>query len=265
MASFLRTLRKLTHARLIERDMFQDRLNKGDELFMHEMMYPVLQGVDSYALSKIYGSCDLEIGGNDQTFNMMIGRDVMKMNNQSPQAVMAMNVLVGTDGKEKMSKSLDNYIAITDEPWDMYGKIMSIGDSLIGEYFELCTFTPLSDIEQIKKQVEAGENPKELKMRLAREIVSIYHGEEKAKKAEQDFINKFQKKDNIDNFIEINKDSIVESLLEKQIVSSRSDLRRLVSQGAIKDIESDQKIENIEDLKEGKKYKIGAKNFVEIK
>ena len=136
------TLRGVTQGRLINRDMFQDRLKRGEELYMHEMLYPVLQGIDSFMIANIFGTCDLEVGGSDQTFNMLMGRDVMKMNKQNPQAVLSFEILEGLDGKEKMSKSLDNYVAITDEPENMYGKIMSLPDSLITKYFKLCTYTP---------------------------------------------------------------------------------------------------------------------------
>ncbi len=195
LKTLFETLKRITHARLIERDMFQERLKKGEELYMHEMLYPVIQAVDSAVIAMIFGSCDLEIGGTDQTFNMLMGRDVMKSNNQPPQAVMAMKIISGLDGKEKMSKSLDNYIAITDEANNMYGKVMSIPDNVMPEYFELATYTPLSEIEKIKDSLKNGKaHPKEIKMRLAREIVSIYHGEKSAKLAEEGFTKTFSQK-----------------------------------------------------------------------
>jgi tyrosyl-tRNA synthetase len=194
LSNLLWTLRNLTHSRLIERDMFQERIKGGQELYLHEMMYPVLQGLDSYVLSQIYGSCDLEIGGTDQTFNMLIGRDIMKSNNVPEQSVMSLELIVGTDGKEKMSKSLDNYIAITDTPSDMFGKVMSIPDHIISQYFLLATYTPLGEIEEIKNKLHDGKtNPKDIKMRLAKEIVAIYHGEAAAKVAENDFLETFSR------------------------------------------------------------------------
>jgi len=194
LKSLLWTLKHITHSRLVERDMFQERIKGGKELFMHEMLYPVLQGVDSFVISEIYGSCDLEIGGTDQTFNMLMGRDILKINKKEQQAVMSLELLEGTDGKEKMSKSLDNYIAITDEPNDMYGKIMSLPDTSIVNYFNLCTYTPQEEIKKIESEMKKGKmNPKDAKMRLAREIVVIYHGEDKAEQAEQNFIKTFQK------------------------------------------------------------------------
>lgn len=267
LTSFLSTLRKITHAKLIERDMFQDRIKKGEELYMHEMMYPVLQAVDSYVIHKLYGSCDLEVGGTDQTFNMLLGRDVMRDNKQNPQSVMSMSILVGLDGKEKMSKSLDNYIAITDEPGNMYGKVMSIPDSAIPSYFELCTYTPIEKIEEIKKQLSGGEvNPRDLKMELARQIVSEYHGEKMAQKAEEDFVKKFQKGEVPENTetLEIKDVSkIKDILIEKGVATSKSELKRLFDGGGVTNLETKEKASTPEDLKNGV-YKFGAKTFLKI-
>lgn len=267
LTSFLSNLRKITHSRLIERDMFQKRLQNKEELFMHEMMYPVLQGVDSHVISKIYGSCDLEIGGTDQTFNMLLGRDVMKNTGQKQQSVLSVNVLVGTDGKEKMSKSLDNYIAITDEPNDMYGKVMSIPDTAIFDYFELCTFTPLSHIEEMKNKMDSGSvNPRDLKMELARQIVTEYHGEKKAKEAEDDFVKKFQKGEIPENIetIEIEKDSDPrEVFVSKGIAKSKSELKRLFDGGGVTNIETKEKVPSPEEIKNGT-YKFGSKSFYKI-
>lgn len=249
-------LRHITHAQLIDRDMFQDRIKSGQELYMHEMLYPVFQGIDSFVLSQIYGSCDLEIGGTDQTFNMLMGRNVMKANKVEPQAVLSLEILPGLDGKEKMSKSLDNYVAITDSQNEMYGKIMSIPDSVIATYFKLSTYTPLSEIKEIEKKLgDAKHNPKDIKARLAREIVAIYHGESAATEAEKNFIETFSKgsvpKD-IET-VEVDKDTpLVEVLLKQGLVSSKSEFNRLNKEGAIKEIEKDV-------------YRIGKHRFIKIK
>lgn len=240
------TLRHITHSRLIQRDMFQERLKNGKELYMHEMLYPVLQGIDSYLISLIYGSCDLEIGGNDQTFNMLMGRDVQRANSLSEQAVLSLRLLTGLDGKEKMSKSLDNYVGITDAPADMYGKVMSIPDSSLAEWFELCTYTTMHDVREILKGLENGAgsdvNPRDVKMRLAREIVSIYHGEEKAKQAEEEYVSVFQKGELPSDMpivpIADHKALEAQEILEVFFFGqgekkSRSDIRRLIEQGAI--------------------------------
>jgi tyrosyl-tRNA synthetase len=233
-------------------------------------MYPVLQGIDSFILSRIYGSCDIEVGGTDQHFNMLMGRDIMEMNGQVSQAVLSFKLLEGTDGKEKMSKSLDNYIGITDEPNDMYGKVMSIPDSSISNYFELCTFTPMSEVEEIKNKIKAGTvNPKDIKMNLAKQIVAIYHGENKAEKAEESFVNTFQKKEIPEEMTEVNKEgtkTLMDVLVGAKILSSKSDFRRLVEEGAITDLDTNNKIEDVNIIPEvGMKFKIGKRKFVKIK
>jgi len=267
--NLMATLRGITHSQLIERDMFQDRIQKGTHLYMHEMMYPVMQGVDSWAIAGFFNTCDLEVGGTDQTFNMLMGRHIMKNNKQEAQAVLAFQLLVGLDGKEKMSKSLDNYIGITDDPVDMYGKVMSIPDNAIPSYFELCTFTPMGEVLNIKKGL--GENtihPKEVKMQLARQIVSIYHGEEKSNNAEQMFINTFQKGEIPENILEIKLiegETLVDVLLKSELVSSRGECRRLVEEGAITELNEDKKIEDMNLILEiGMQFRIGKKRFIKI-
>jgi len=275
LSNILWVLRHITHARLIERDMFQERITSGQELYMHELMYPVLQGIDSEVLHRIYGSCDLEVGGSDQTFNMLMGRDVMKLNKQEPQAVLAFDLLVGTDGKEKMSKSLDNYVGITDTPEDMYGKIMSVPDSVIPHYFELCTFTPSDDVLEIKKMLEDGgkksQNPRDIKMRLAREIVAIYHGEKSAQKAEDNFVHTFQKGGAPENVAEVKTEkgtALSEVLVAEKMAESKTDFRRLISEGAIKIISADGAEEKITDpaavISEDTLIKVGKHRFIRI-
>lgn len=270
LVSLLAILRKITFNRLIERDMFQDRIKEGLPVFMHEMLYPVIQGIDSNAISNIYGSCDLEVGGTDQLFNMLVGRDIMEMNQKTPQAVLSFKLLEGTDGKEKMSKSLDNYICITDEPNNMYGKVMSIPDPSIGNYFELCTFTPMDEVENIKKKLEKGfVNPKDIKMNLAKQIVEIYHGKNKAKKAEENFINTFQKRETPEEMTELETKkgkTLMDILVETKLLSSKGDFRRLVEEGAITDLNTDKKITDVNLIpRSGMKFRIGKRKFVKIK
>ncbi len=270
LINFLAILRHVSHGRLVERDMFQDRIKNREPIFMHEMMYPVIQGIDSDAIYDIYGSCDLEVGGTDQHFNMLVGREVMEMNNKEPQAVLSFKLLEGTDGNAKMSKSLDNYVAITDEPNDMYGKIMSIPDSSICNYFELCTFTPLEEVEEIRKILGVGEvNPKDLKMRLAREVVVIYYGESKADEAQENFINTFQKKEIPDDIEEVkykDGDLLVDVLFENKVFASKSEWRRLVEEGAVKMLseEGETKITDFKILATPGVYKIGKRRFIKI-
>ncbi len=262
----LSTLRHITHARLIERDMFQERLSNGGELYMHEMLYPVLQGIDSFALANIYGSCDLEIGGTDQTFNMLMGRDVMRMNKQDEQGVMSLDILEGLDGNEKMSKSLDNYVGITDAPNDMYGKILSIPDTLIPRYFALATYTPLSEVEEIEKSL-ASKNPRDAKMRLAREIVAIYHGEGASQSAETHFVETFSEKKIPENVPEIEGDftTIIDAMMQAECADSKSEARRLVEAGAVTHLESDVKITDPNQKPEKGTYRVGKLRFFRIR
>jgi tyrosyl-tRNA synthetase len=240
LRGLLWTLKHITHGRLIQRDMFQDRIARGEELFIHEMLYPILQGIDSLILAKIYGSCDLEVGGGDQTFNMLMGRDVMRVNKTEEQAVLSFDLLVGVDGKEKMSKSLGNYIGITDTPADMYGKAMSVPDTALPQYFELCTYTPVEIAREILAKIEKGGNPRDVKMRLAKEIVSIYHGEAAAARAEEEFVNIFQKGGMPDTMPEVHITERSEAFeivrkyfLDRKEEKSNAEIRRLFEQGAI--------------------------------
>lgn len=268
VVNLLWTLKKITLSQLLERDMFQDRINSNTPLFMQEMLYPVAQGIDSHLISLIYGSCDLEVGGTDQTFNLLIGRKVMEMNAIEPQAILSFELLVGTDGKEKMSKSLDNYIAITDEPSNMFGKVMSLPDTLLESYMELCTFTPVEEIKSTLNQVRSGNmHPKDVKIQLAQQIVEIYHGRAAGEMARKMFIETFQNKglpENIPIFPSSRGTLLAEVLLQAKQVASKSEFRRLVDEGAIR-INGEAKIDDhffkvTDDLV----LKIGKHRFVKI-
>jgi tyrosyl-tRNA synthetase len=167
-----------TVARMLERDDFKKRYNNGQAIAIHEFMYPLVQGYDSVALE-----CDIELGGTDQKFNLLMGRELQKDYGQKPQVVITMPLLEGLDGVQKMSKSLGNYVGITEAPGVMYQKIVSIPDSLMWRYFELLSFRPLTEIEQLKQNVAEGANPRDIKIELAREIVARFHGEEAAANA----------------------------------------------------------------------------------
>lgn len=264
----LAILRRITHARLIERDMFQDRLKSGNELYMHEMLYPVMQGIDSAMLAKIYGSCDLEIGGTDQTFNMLMGRDVMRVYGQPEQSVMSMDILEGLDGKEKMSKSLDNYVGIADEANDMYGKIMSIPDHLIVRYGMLATNLSEKEIIDMRDGLESNTlHPKEAKMKIARTIVAMYHDEDAALAAENAFANTFAK-GGIPEDLEAHTYSadtkLVDAFVLSGAVESKGEVRRLIEQGAITLLDTDTKITDIQALVVEGNYRIGKHRFVKI-
>lgn len=182
----IRLTSRITVARILERDDFTNRLNENRPVALHEVMYPLCQAMDSVHLN-----ADVELGGNDQKFNNLLGRTLMAQYGQTPQVVMLCPLLVGTDGKEKMSQSLGNYVSIVDAPNEMFGKTMSIPDELIENWFELCTDVPLAEVREM---LLPGKNPRDAKVRLAKEIVSLYHSREAAEEAEAYFVNTFSQK-----------------------------------------------------------------------
>ena len=221
-----------TVARMLERDDFKKRYNNGQPIAIHEFMYPLLQGFDSVAMKT-----DVELGGTDQKFNLLMGRELQKANGQKPQAVLMMPLLVGLDGEKKMSKSANNYIGISEAPSEMFGKIMSISDDLMWNYYELLSFRPLGEINQFKADVEAGKNPRDIKILLAKEIIARFHSEADADAAEQEFINRFQKgaiPDVMPEF-EFQAGIAIGNLLKDAgLVNSTSDAMRMIRQGAAK-------------------------------
>jgi len=267
LSTFMWALKHITYGRLIQRDMFQERIKSGQELYMHEMLYPVLQGMDSNVIYQIYGACDIEIGGTDQTFNMLVGRDIMKATKQEQQAVLSCELLVGTDGKEKMSKSLDNYISIIDEPNNMYGKVMSISDGQIERYFNLCTYLPKDEINKFLVDMQNEKvNPRDVKMNLARQIVALYHGEEASKNAENAFTKTFQKRETPEDVAEASTNMgalLGDALISLNLVSSKKEFQRLVEEGAIK--VNDEKITEIRyKIEKEIVVKVGKKKFIKL-
>ncbi len=227
---------KYTVARMLERDDFSNRFKNNIPISIHEFIYPLLQGYDSVALE-----ADIELGGTDQKFNLLVGRQLQKDYGQEPQCILTMPILEGLDGKQKMSKSLGNYIGINDHPNDMYGKLMSISDELMVRYYELLSDISYDDFIKLKNGLKDGSiHPMEAKKKLAFEIVSRFHGYQKAKEAEEYFVKVFSKKDIPDEIpiteIKINSDKIWICQLLKDInmVSSNSEARRLIKQGALK-------------------------------
>lgn len=220
---------KVSVARLLERDDFEKRLAAEEPLFLHELLYPVIQGYDSVALE-----ADLEIGGTDQKFNMLVGRELQRHFGQAPQAVMTMPLLEGLDGVRKMSKSYGNYVGLTDKPEDMYGKLMSAPDQLMVRYYELLTKATAEEIAAVKS---GGLHPMEAKKRLARTIVGEYHGARAADRAEQYFESKFQRRE-IPASAQVYRIAedlwICELMKQLQFTPSTSEARRLVSQGAVR-------------------------------
>ncbi|GLQ71583.1 tyrosine--tRNA ligase [Vibrio penaeicida] len=221
-----------TVARMLERDDFKKRYAGGQPIAIHEFMYPLLQGWDSVAMET-----DVELGGTDQKFNLLMGRELQKSNGQKPQAVLMMPLLVGLDGEKKMSKSANNYIGISEAPSEMFGKIMSISDDLMWSYYELLSFRPLGEVEQFKTDIENGKNPRDIKILLAKEIIARFHSEADADAAEQEFINRFQKGAMPEEMPEFEFDAglpITNLLKDAGLVNSTSDAMRMIKQGAAK-------------------------------
>jgi tyrosyl-tRNA synthetase len=229
VARLIEIAAKVSVARLLERDDFEKRLAAEEPLFLHELLYPVIQGYDSVALQ-----ADLEIGGTDQKFNMLVGRELQRHYGQAPQAVMTMPLLEGLDGVRKMSKSLGNYVGLTDQPEDMYGKLMSVPDKLMVRYYELLTNSTPEEIAAVKS---GGMHPMEAKKRLARTIVTEYQGEPSANRAEEYFESKHQRREvpASAQVYRIAEDLwICELMKQLQFTPSTSEARRLVSQGAVR-------------------------------
>lgn len=219
-------------ANIIERDDFEKRLKSNQEISMHELFYPMMQAYDSVMLE-----ADIEMGGTDQKFNLLAGRELQRKMGQPAQAVVITELLVGLDGREKMSKSLGNYIGVNENPNSQYGKTMSIKDEMIIKYFQLCTHFPNEQISEYALQLKDGMNPRDIKAKLAHEIVSIYHGKTEADKAEQDFIAQFKNKEIPDDIIELKLEGNFPAsllLINLSAASSNSDARRLIKQGGMK-------------------------------
>ncbi|MBE3581214.1 MAG: tyrosine--tRNA ligase [Thermoanaerobacteraceae bacterium] len=225
---------KITVARMLERDDFAKRYREGRPISVHEFFYPLMQGYDSVALQ-----ADVELGGTDQKFNLLMGRHLQREYGQEPQVALMMPILVGLDGVQKMSKSLGNYIGINEPPAEMYGKVMSLPDELMLTYFELVTPLSLEEVEAVRRGLAVGElHPRDAKMYLAREIVKFYHGQEAAYEAEVEFRRVFQEKDMPSDMPEmvVAEDSVwlPRLLVRAGLASSTSEARRLIVQGAVK-------------------------------
>lgn len=234
-SDLIRLASRQTLARMLERDDFAKRYKDHQPIALHEFLYPMVQGYDSVALE-----CDVELGGTDQKFNLLMGRELQKGNGQEPQIVLTMPLLEGLDGVQKMSKSLNNYVGVNDEPDDMFGKIMSIPDTIMWRYFELLSKKSNSDIESLKLSAEEGANPRDIKFELGLEIVETYHGAVAAKRAKQAFIERFSK-GQLPEDLEVVVVSaqaagkpIANILVDARLTSSTSDSHRMIKQGAVK-------------------------------
>ena len=225
---------KYNLGRMLERDDFSKRYKANQQIAIHEFLYPLIQAYDSIALN-----ADVEMGGTDQKFNLLVGRELQRAFDQEPQVCITLPILEGLDGINKMSKSLDNYVGINEDPDEMFGKIMSISDDLMWRWFELLSFRPINEINELKKEVKSGMNPRDAKILLAEEIIERFHSKEDAGNAKNTFLDRFQKgakpKD-IETFsISLDDDIAIGSLLkESGLVQSTSEAMRLVKQGAVK-------------------------------
>jgi tyrosyl-tRNA synthetase len=237
---FIRLASKMTVARILERDDFQKRLAARQPIALHELFYPLAQGYDSVALK-----ADVELGGTDQLFNLLVGRDLMREEGLEPQVVMTLPLLVGTDGAEKMSKSLGNAIGIQEPPAEIYGKLMSIPDRLIWNYYELLTDVPAAEIRERRRRVESGEeNPRDAKANLARIVTAQFHGEDAAARAEEDFRRAFSKGE-LPEEIETTElpaaeISAARVLVAARLAASMREARRKIAEGALTLYESGQ-------------------------
>ena len=258
---------KYNVARMLERDDFNKRYNANQSIAIHEFLYPLVQGYDSVALK-----ADVECGGTDQKFNLLVGRELQRSYDQDPQVVLTVPILEGLDGTNKMSKSLDNFIGIDEKPNDMFGKIMSISDTLMWRWFELLSFISEKEIKKLKKDVEGGKNPRDVKFLLAEELVDRFHSEGEGNKCKEAFLQRFQKGHMPDDIallsLKIDSKSIplVNLLKDSEMTSSTSEAMRLIKQGGVK-IDSvkvdDPKLE----IQKGSEaiYQVGKRKFLKIK
>lgn len=228
----IRLASNYTVARMLERDDFKKRFANNQSIAIHEFMYPLLQGYDSVALE-----ADVELGGTDQTFNLLVGRELQKSNGQKPQVALTLPLLEGLDGEKKMSKSLGNYIGVSDSPSDMFGKVMSISDELMWRWYDLLSFRSLEEIAKFKEEVTAGRNPRDVKILLAKEIIARFHTEADADAAEQEFINRFQKgamPDDMPEFTFEGEMGLANLLKEAGLSPSTSEAMRSVKGGGVR-------------------------------
>ena len=253
-------------ARMLERDDFNKRYKSNQTIALHEFLYPLIQANDSIALE-----ADIELGGTDQKFNLLVGRELQRAYGQDPQVVITVPILEGIDGKNKMSKSLNNYVGIDESPSEMFGKIMSISDELMWRWFELLSFKSIDEIKDLKADQVNGKNPRDIKIELAKELIARFHDDQSANLAEENFINQFQKK-NIPDDIEEVSITISESsipltnlLKESGMTSSTSEAMRMIKQGAVRI--NEEKITNIKHIIDSGSsaiYQVGKRKFKKI-
>jgi tyrosyl-tRNA synthetase len=265
-ADMIRLASNHTVARMLERDDFDKRYKGGQPIAIHEFLYPLIQGYDSVELN-----ADVELGGTDQKFNLLMGRELQRAYGKAQQSILTMPILEGLDGVQKMSKSLNNYIGINDSPKDMFGKLMSISDELMWRYIDLLSFKALSAIQAWKEEVAAGSNPVEIKKTFAVEIVARFHGEEAGIEARQGFENQFKKgqiPDDIDEVsLRVDKEGIAIANLLKDsgLTSSTSEALRMIKQGAVK-IDGEKIVDKNRRIMAGEQhiFQVGKRKFSKV-
>ncbi|MCP1339422.1 tyrosine--tRNA ligase [Idiomarina sp. M1R2S28] len=265
-ADMIKLAARQTVARMLERDDFKKRYQNNQSIAIHEFLYPLVQGWDSVELK-----ADVELGGTDQRFNLLMGRELQKEEGQRPQTVIMTPLLEGLDGVQKMSKSLNNYIGITEPANDMFGKIMSVSDELMWRYFQLLSFRSITEIDELKAAVADGKNPRDVKVLLAKEIIARFHSEDDAEKAEQDFIQRFQKNalpDDIpEKTVQVGAEgmAIGNVLKEAGLVESTSEALRMIKQNAVKvDGEKFSDSRYLCTEKDSGVYQVGKRRFAKI-
>ncbi len=259
---FIQLSSKRTVARMLERNDFANRYKNDEDIAIHEFLYPLAQGYDSVVLES-----DVEIGGTDQKFNLLMGRELQKRYGKEQQVILTMPILEGLDGVQKMSKSLNNYIGIDDAPDDMFGKIMSISDELMWRYFELLSFESLETIADLKAQMASGKNPRDIKFILAQEIITRFHSAEAAKQAQQNFINRFAKNQIPDEMPEFEFDhgiKIANVLKDAGLCPSTSNAFQMMKAGAVK-IDGEKITNKDMDLPDEAVYQVGKRKFAKIR
>jgi tyrosyl-tRNA synthetase len=262
MEDVLKILGKFTLAQFMAHDTFRKRVEQGLSLGMHELMYPLLQAYDSVAVK-----ADVELGATEQKFNILAGRDMQRYFGMSQQVAILSPILMGTDGQNKMSKSMNNYIAVFDTPKEKYGKTMSIPDELIINYFKYATMIDPEELEQIEKQLQEGKvNPKDIKQRLAREIVALYHGQEAAQKAEEEFNLIFKKKeipDEIPEYKITEKQRIIDILAAGGICKSVGEAKRMIKQNAVS-VDGEKVKDKFAEIDKKAVIKVGKRRFIKV-
>ena len=265
-AELIQLAARHTVARMLERDDFAKRYRSGQPIAIHEFLYPLVQGYDSIALK-----ADVELGGTDQKFNLLVGRELQKQYGQAPQVVVTMPLLEGLDGTQKMSKSLGNYVGIEEPPDDMFGKIMSISDELMWRWFTLLSFRPVGELRALRLEVEQGRNPRDVKFLLAQEITARFHSERDAQRAKEEFIRRFQHGVLPDDMPELTLAApdgalpLANLLKEAGLTASTSESHRMVKQGAVK-IDGDRVVDSRRQVSAGSTqvYQVGKRRFARV-